>query len=164
MERFQVWKGDEIIAENSTVNATLKGTLKCLKEYSLQPVGGVMMQAVSGAPLDNAVVEAFLEGVFADAGNGVGQVNGRQGGGAGEGHHTDGFQTSGEVHHSEGGAAGEGQGKGQDGRCHGNSEVTQQRAQDLNNTCDHGTKECTAGGDACGKHWCNNHHAFRYVL
>ncbi|MBQ4269855.1 MAG: M81 family metallopeptidase [Clostridia bacterium] len=75
VEKFQVWKGNEIIDENHAPNYTTKGVLQGLKERSLQPVGGVLMFSPSGSPLAKSVVDNFIEETKRDLEK-VGRVDG----------------------------------------------------------------------------------------
>lgn len=61
IDKFQIWKGDEITDENHAPNAMVKGVLRGVKEHSLQPVGGVFMHSASGSPLAKSVVDNFIE-------------------------------------------------------------------------------------------------------
>lgn len=74
-DKFRVWKGAEVIDENSTTELTIKGVLKCLKERLIQPIGGTVMYAPSGAPLDSKVVENFVKETIKDLQN-IGEVDG----------------------------------------------------------------------------------------
>ncbi len=72
---FQVCTGEETTDEKGKVNLRVKGMLKALKEQSITPIGGRVLYAGSGGPIENAVVENFVQSVLQDLER-IGQVDG----------------------------------------------------------------------------------------
>ena len=74
-KHFQVWKGEEVLDITSNTSVSVKGILKCLKEHFIEPIGGTVMFAPSGSPVDNSVVENFIEDTISDLKK-VGKIDG----------------------------------------------------------------------------------------
>lgn len=65
-EDFQVSTGEETVNENGKVNVRVKGMLKGLKAQGITPLGGWILSAGSGGPVQNSVVENFIQAVLQD--------------------------------------------------------------------------------------------------
>lgn len=56
-----IYEGDAMIEAFKTVRAAISGMVDCVLEHDFLPIGGIRMRAKSGGPVENSVVEYFIE-------------------------------------------------------------------------------------------------------
>ena len=72
---FFVQKGAEVLDGQGKINVHVKGMLKALKDNGITPIGGKVLVGVSGAPLENSVVEGFIQETISDLKK-IGEIDG----------------------------------------------------------------------------------------
>jgi len=60
-EGFGIYRGEEIFYSGAHCGVTIEGAIQVLKENGYEVVGGVVMRAGSGGPVDSALIKEFCD-------------------------------------------------------------------------------------------------------